>query len=140
MMKQELKKLKLKLEDRPEGAFDHEGHRGSIFEQLVLVDEIQDPAIICRKDAILAANQAFAEFAGYSQVDLIGRDIAELTDESLWDKLMDYVQRRLARPSKVPSEFVAHAKMGKLGKKKLTIRVASVGKTKNLFLLIIRAN
>ena len=118
----------------------HHVHRtGSILQKLLIVDEIEDPAIITRGEAILVANQAFADLVGYSQTDLIGVHIAEVMDESSRKRLVAFAKRRLRDPKKNPSSSVVHLKAAKTGDKKAKITVASLNHIKDVFLLIIRA-
>ena len=117
----------------------HHVHRtGSILQKLLIVEEIEDPAIISRGDAILVANQAFADLVGYSQTDLIGLDIAEVMGESSRERLIAFAKRRLRHPRKSPSYSVVHLKAARTRNKKARITVASLNHIKDVFLLIIR--
>jgi excisionase family DNA binding protein/PAS domain S-box-containing protein len=117
----------------------HHVHRtGSILQKLLIVEEIEDPAIISRGDAILVANQAFADLVGYSQTDLIGLDIAEVMDESSRKRLTAFAKKRLRHPRKSPSYSVVHLKAARTRNKKASITVASLNHIKDVFLLIIR--
>jgi excisionase family DNA binding protein/PAS domain S-box-containing protein len=126
-----------------QSAHNHLSHHlhptGSVLQKLLIVDEIEDPAIISRGDAILVANQAFADLVGYSQTDLIGLDIAEVMDESSRKRLMAFAKRRLRHPKKTPSYSVVNLKAGKTAKKKAKITVASLNHMRDVFLLIVRA-
>ena len=117
----------------------HHVHRtGSILQKLLIVEEIEDPAIISRGDAILVANQAFADLVGYSQTDLIGLDIGEVMGESSRERLIAFAKRRLRHPRKSPSYSVVHLKAARTRNKKARITVASLNHIKDVFLLIIR--
>jgi excisionase family DNA binding protein/PAS domain S-box-containing protein len=117
----------------------HHVHRtGSILQKLLIVEEIEDPAIISRGDAILVANQAFADLVGYSQTDLIGLDIGEVMGESSRERLIAFAKRRLHHPRKSPSYSVVHLKAARTRNKKARITVASLNHIKDVFLLIIR--
>lgn len=117
----------------------HHVHRtGSILQKLLIVEEIEDPAIISRGDAILVANQAFADLVGYSQTDLIGLDIAEVMGESSRERLIAFAKRRLRHPRKSPSYSVVHLKAARTRNKKARITIASLNHIKDVFLLIIR--
>jgi excisionase family DNA binding protein/PAS domain S-box-containing protein len=117
----------------------HHVHRtGSILQKLLIVEEIEDPAIISRGDAILVANQAFADLVGYSQTDLIGLDIGEVMGESSRERLIAFAKRRLRHPRKSPSYSVVHLKAASTRNKKARITVASLNHIKDVFLLIIR--
>jgi excisionase family DNA binding protein/PAS domain S-box-containing protein len=113
---------------------------GSILKRLLIVEEIEDPAVISRGDAILVANQAFADLAGYGQMDLIGADIAEVMGESSRKRLMSFAKRRLRHPGKSPSSYVARLKTDKIGEKKAKITVAALNHIRDLFLLIIKVD
>jgi len=117
----------------------HHVHRSrSILQKLLIVEEIEDPAIISRGDAILVANQAFADLVGYSQTDLIGLDISEVMDESSRKPLIAFAKRRVRHPKKAPSYSVVHLKAVKTRDKKAKITAASLNHIKDVFLLIIR--
>jgi excisionase family DNA binding protein/PAS domain S-box-containing protein len=111
---------------------------GSILQKLLIVEEIGDPALVCRPDAILAANQAFADLTGFSQADLIGLDIAALMDESLKDRLNKLAKKRTKSPAKGKRDYTTHLKIKKKGQKKARITVASLNNTKEVFLLVLK--
>lgn len=113
---------------------------GSILQKLLIVEEIEDPALVCRTDAILAANQAFADLTGFSQADLIGLDIAELVDESLKDRLNKLAKRRTKSRAKGWPDYTADLKTKKKGQKKARITVASLNNTKEVFLLVLKVS
>jgi PAS domain S-box-containing protein len=93
---------------------------------------------VCRTDAILAANQAFADLTGFSQADLIGLDIAELIDESLKNRLNQLAKKRTKSRAKGWPDYTADLKTKKKGQKKARITVASLNNTKEVFLLVLR--
>jgi excisionase family DNA binding protein/PAS domain S-box-containing protein len=113
---------------------------GSILQKLLIVEEIEDPALVCRTDAILAANQAFADLTGFSQADLIGLDIAELIDESLKDRLNKLAKKRTKSRAKGKRDYTADLKTKKNGQKKARITVASLNNTKEVFLLVLKVS
>jgi excisionase family DNA binding protein len=71
-------------------------HRESILRKLLVVEDIEEPAVICRNEAILGANQAFAELVGLSQADLIGLGLSTIVDDS--KGLLDFARNRLRQP------------------------------------------
>jgi excisionase family DNA binding protein/PAS domain S-box-containing protein len=111
---------------------------GSILQKLLIVEEIEDPALVCRTDAILAANQAFADLTGFSQADLIGLDIAEVIDESLKNRLNKFAKKRTKSEARGWPDYVAPLKTRKNGEKKASITVASLNNTKEVFLLVLK--
>lgn len=132
-----LRRYKLQPERDRDRLSHHVGRSGSILQRLLIVEEIEDPALICREDAILGANQAFADLVGFSQADLIGLDIAEVMDETSRDRLIEFAQRRLEDPGKGPSDHVGYLKTEKMGKKRVRITASSLSHTEGIFLLII---
>lgn len=130
-----LRKHKLKNKTEPMAV---SGRSGSILQKLLIVEEIEDPALVCRRNAILAANQAFADLVGHSQADLIGIDIAEVMDESSGEKLIDFAQERLARPGKGASDHMTQLKSKKSPNRKARITVSSLDHLQGVFLLVVR--
>lgn len=113
-------------------------YRGSILQKLLVVEQIGDPAFICRKAAILGANQAFAELVGSPQADLIGLPIGDIVDERPEEGLIHFAQRRVETPEKGPEDYVAHLKVGDNGGKKIRITAGSLDDTKDIYLVIVR--
>ena len=111
---------------------------GSILQKLLIVEEIGDPALVCRTDAILAANQAFADLTGFSQADLIGLDIAELIDESLKERLAKLAKKPPKSPARGKGDYTVHLKTKEKGQKKARITVASLNNTREVFLLVLK--
>ncbi|MBW2108667.1 MAG: excisionase family DNA-binding protein [Deltaproteobacteria bacterium] len=84
------------LRERPDGLLSPEelhphdlDASGSILQRLLVVDQIPDPAIVCRTDTVLGANQAFALLTGYDQADIIGLKIHAFFDPSSCRTLLD---------------------------------------------------
>ena len=113
-------------------------YRPSVLEKLLLVEEIEDPAAICRKETILCANQAFSDLVGSCQADLIGQDIAELIDGTDQERLLDFAQKRGENADQRPRRYQARLKSGKMGKKKIQISTSSLKHLPDTLLLIIK--
>ena len=96
-----LRKYKLGLTKEDEGLTTVR-HRASVLEKLLIVEEIEDPAVICRKETILCANQAFSNLVGSCQADLIGMDVADLIDGTPHERLLDLAQKRGEAPDQPP--------------------------------------
>ena len=128
------------LKKQAPGVSNRVNGSGSILQKLLIVEEIEDPALVCRTDAILAANQAFADLTGFSQVDLIGLDIAALMDESLKDRLNKLAKRRSKSPAKGKRDYTTDLQTKKKGQKKARITVASLNNTKGVFLLVLKVS
>jgi excisionase family DNA binding protein/PAS domain S-box-containing protein len=133
-----VKDYKLKLENGATDLLSGADRHGSILKKLLIVEEIEDPAFICRKTSILGANQAFAELVGYSQADLIGLRVAKVIDESSGEKLFDFARRRMKQPKKGPAHYVTRLKTNKGRKKRIKIKAGSLDHVKDVFLLVVR--
>ncbi len=135
-----LKKFKLKRQRKDNKLSQRVAmaHSSSILQKLLIVEEIEDPAIVCRRDTILGANQAFADLTGYSQADLIGIDIGEVMDESSKNILTEFAKVRGEHPSKSPPDYTARLKTQTRKNKRARITVGSLDHLKGVFLLIIK--
>lgn len=117
----------------------HSGHGDpSILRKLLIVEEIEAPAFVCRKTSILGGNRAFADLVGYAQADLIGLNIAEVVEESPNEGLVDFAQRRIEMPEKGSASYVAFLKTRQNQKKKAKIAAGSLDHIKDVFLLIVK--
>jgi len=132
-----LRKYKLRLINKGEG-LSTARHHASVVEKLLIVEEIEDPAIICRKRAIISANQAFANLLGYSQADLIGQDVGEFIEGTFHERLVNLVQKRREHPGQGPPHYEAHLNTNKMGKKRIKISVSSLKHLPDALLLIIK--
>lgn len=112
-------------------------YHGSILQKLLIVEEIENPAFVCRKTSILGANQAFADLVGHSQADLIGLNIAEVIDDASQEGLISFAQRRMQQPEKEPADYITHLKTDRNGKKKIRITTGSLNNIKDVFLLVV---
>ncbi|MHC4474140.1 MAG: excisionase family DNA-binding protein [Planctomycetota bacterium] len=133
-----LSKYKLTKKTEGKAPSHHPSRSGSILQKLLLVEEIEDPALVCRRNAILGANQTFADLVGHSQADLIGLDIAEVMDESSREKLIELTQRRLAHPGKGASDCMTQLKTEKGPRRKAKIAMSSLDHMQGVFLLVVR--
>jgi len=132
-----LRKYKLKLMSEGEGSSSARQHT-SALEKLLIVEEIEDPAIICRKKAIIGANEAFANLLGYSQADLIGRDVAEVVDSNFQERLVDLAQKCWEHPDQGHPHYKACLKTETMGKKRVKISIDSLKQLPDAFLLVVR--
>lgn len=132
-----LRKYKLRLINEGKG-LSTARHHASVVEKLLIVEEIEDPAIICRKRAIISANQAFANLLGYSQADLIGQDVGEFIEGTFHKRLVNLVQKRREHPDQGPPHYEAHLNTNKMGKKRIKISVSSLKYLPDALLLIIK--
>jgi excisionase family DNA binding protein/PAS domain S-box-containing protein len=132
-----LRKYELGLTKKDE-ALTTVPRRASVLEKLLIVEEIEDPAVVCRNEAIICANQAFSDLVGCCQADLIGQDLAEVIEGSIHERLLDLAQRRRRGPTQGPLRYEARLKSDKMGKKRVEISVSSLKHLSNALLLIIK--
>lgn len=132
-----LRKYKLRLIHEDKG-LSTARHHASVLEKLLIVEEIEDPAIICRKQAIICANQTFANLVGYCQADLIGRGVAEVIDGTFHERLVDLAEKRWEHPDQGPPHYEAQLKADKTGKKRVKISVSSLKHLPDALLLILK--
>jgi excisionase family DNA binding protein/PAS domain S-box-containing protein len=132
-----LRKYELSLRNNGEG-LSAARHHASVVGKLLIVEEIEDPAIICRKQSIISANQAFANLMGYSQVDLIGQDVGEVVNGTFYKKLINLAQKRAKYPGQGPPHYEAHLNTEKMGRKRVKISVSPLKYIPDALLLIIR--
>jgi len=111
----------------------------SILRKLLIVEEIEAPAFVCRRTSILGGNRSFADLVGYAQADLIGLDIAAVVEESSNERLVDFAHRRITMPEKGPASYKAFLKTSRNQKKKAKITAGSLDHMKDVFLLIVKS-
>jgi excisionase family DNA binding protein/PAS domain S-box-containing protein len=133
-----LRRYKLKRKKASNGIPGRMDRSSSILQKLLIVEEIEDPALVCRNDLILGANQAFSELTGFSQADLIGLDIADVMDKSSKGRLTEFAQSRTEHSAGGPLDYTAHLKTGKKETKRARITVGSLDHMKGVFLLIMK--
>jgi excisionase family DNA binding protein/PAS domain S-box-containing protein len=133
-----LRRYKLKRKKDSNGLPRRMDRSSSILQKLLIVEEIEDPALISRNELILGANEAFAELTGFSQADLIGLDIGDVIDESSKDRLTKFAHSRMENPAQGPLDYMANLKAGENGKKRARITVGSLDHMKGVFLLIMK--
>jgi excisionase family DNA binding protein/PAS domain S-box-containing protein len=110
---------------------------GSILKRLLIVDEIDNPALICRRDTILGANQAFAEMIGYTQTDLIGLRLEDLLGQAGWINIRASARRCVEGPTNGPVECTVTVNGGGTASKKTRVAVRPLADLKEVFLLVM---
>jgi len=109
-----------------------------ILLQNSIVEDIDDPAFICRNTAILGANRAFSELVGASQADLIGAEVADVMKEGEAGGIVDFAKRRVETPDKGPKAYVTRMKTGQNGGREVHLTAGSLGNLKDIYLLVVR--
>jgi len=133
-----LKDYELKKTGQVNGTPFYRDGSNSILQKLLLVEEIENPAFVCRQDAILGANKACCHLLGYNQVDMIGLDVGKVLDETAQSKLIEFAQERQAGPGKGAANYVVSLKGKESTTKKALISIGLLDRIKGVFLLVIR--
>ena len=110
---------------------------GSILKRLLIVDEIDHPALICRGDTILGTNHAFAEMMGHTQSDLIGLRINDLIGEAGSITIRASAKRCLENVEEGPVESTISVNGHGTSKRKTRISVSPLVGLKEVFLLVM---
>lgn len=119
-------------------AAPHSAYRGSILRKLLIVEEIEEPAFVCRNGAILGANQAFAELVGVSQTDLIGVDLSTVMTEDASAGITDFARKSSDRPGGESTNYEVPLKGGNNGKTKMKIAAGSLEELEDVFLMVVK--
>jgi excisionase family DNA binding protein len=133
-----VRRYREKQKEQAKTATSPSRYHGSILQQLLIVEDIEDPAIVCRGTSILGGNQSFADLMGCTQADLIGLDMAKVVDESTRDGLIGFAQQRMKTPEKGPATYVAYLRTGKNEKRKTRITTGPLDNMKDIYLLIVK--
>jgi excisionase family DNA binding protein/PAS domain S-box-containing protein len=115
------------------------GASASLLRKMLIVEEMEAPTFVCRKETILGGNQAFADLVGHTQADLIGLKLADILDESSEKRLTSFAERRIENPEKSFSDYKMYLKVSYNRKKKVTISAENLDNLKDIYLLIIRS-
>lgn len=111
---------------------------GSILQRLLIVDEMEHPALVCRKNTILGSNQALACMMGSTQTDLIGLRMEDLLGEAGYEIIATLAKRCLEDPDKGPAESMLFLNGQGRKKRKTRVSVRPLGDIKDVFLVVVR--
>ncbi len=112
--------------------------RSSFLRKLLVVEDIEAPALVCRRNTILSANQAFADLIMHGQVDLIGVDIGETMDGISKDRVHEIIRLVMENPAKNPSHYSGELKLGNRPRRKVKIFASRLEGMGDVFLLVFR--
>ncbi len=112
--------------------------RSSFLRKLLVVEDIEAPALVCRRNTILSANQAFADLIMHGQVDLIGVDIGETMDGISKDRVHEIIRLVMESPAKNPSHYSGELKLGNRPRRKVKIFASRLEGMGDVFLLVFR--
>ena len=112
--------------------------QGSILRRLLVVEDITAPAFVCRENAILGANRAFAELVGYSQTELIGLDVTEVVDKRDKAGIFNFARKRIQTPLGGPESYKARIKTSQNGGMEVEMTADALEGLKDVYLLVIK--
>jgi excisionase family DNA binding protein/PAS domain S-box-containing protein len=110
----------------------------SILKKLLVVEEIEDPALACTENAVLGANQALCRLLGYSQLGLIGVDVQLIMDDTTVDKLVEFTEARSANGFGSATAYEANLIADGGSQKRAQITVSALDQLKGVFLLVVK--
>ena len=119
--------------------FPQKGMNSSILKKLLVVEEIEDPALVCTQKAVLGANQALCDFLGYSQLGLIGVEVGRVMDKTAVDKLVGVADRRQVNPAQGATDYEANLVRQDGRMKRTQITIGALDHVKGVFLLVLRS-
>jgi excisionase family DNA binding protein/PAS domain S-box-containing protein len=132
-----VKKYKLKKQQLTAQYAQQDNDQGSFLRKLLVVEDISEPAFICRKSAIMGANVAFAKLVGYAQEELIGLSITEVLNEDGTEGICMYAKNRVESPYGSPEEYVTRLKNN--GNSEVRIVADALDGMKDIYLLVVKA-
>ena len=110
----------------------------SFLKKLLVVEEIDEPAVIFRRDVILGANKRFSDFVGCEQLDLIGVELNYVL-EGLLDANGGRHQPSAMGSSQMDSpELSAYVKSSRGDHKACMITVDEVAGLQEVFLAVVK--
>jgi excisionase family DNA binding protein len=133
---EKLRGYKVKAAEKPNELRNAMDSSDSILKRLLIVDEIENPAFICRMDTVLGANQAFAQLMGYTQTDLIGLRLDDLIGEAGWITVRDSTRHCREGLTNGPVECTVFLNGGSASKK-TRISVRPLAGLKEVFLMVM---
>ena len=133
---EKLQGYKVKAQEKPNELRHAMDSSDSILKRLLIVDEIENPAFICRMETILGANRAFAQITGYTQTDLIGLRLDDLMGQAGWITVRDSARRCGEGLRNGPVECTVFLNSGEASKK-ARIAVRPLAGLKEVFLMVM---
>lgn len=109
----------------------------SILAQLLLVDEIDRPAFVCRGTRVISANCLFSAAVGMPQVEVLGREMEELMDVACMDEIVRFAKERKARGAAASISYTGEMRMPRLWKKMVRVSIGPVGDIRGVDLVVI---
>jgi excisionase family DNA binding protein/PAS domain S-box-containing protein len=111
---------------------------GSILQRLLIVDDIEHPALICRQHTILGSNKALAEMMGSTQTDVIGSRMEDLMGKAGYETIAALAKKCTQYPEKgsVESTVVLNGQGNK--KRKTRVSVSPLADMKDVFLVVLQ--
>jgi len=110
---------------------------GSVLQKLLVVDETNAPALVCRKNTILGANQLLADLVGLTQVDLIGLRLSDVVATSGNGDIALGTQSGLANPGRRSHTYTGLLKTNGGTQRKVSVTLEALEEMRDVFLLVV---
>lgn len=114
-----------------------ENTSGSVLQKLLVVDETNAPALVCRNNTILGANQLLADLVGLTQVDLIGLRLSDVVTSSDNGDIALGAQSGLADPGRKSRACTGLLKTNAGKQKAVSVTIEGVEEMRDVFLLVV---
>lgn len=114
-----------------------ENTSGSVLQKLLVVDETNAPALVCRKNTILGANQLLADLVGLTQVDLIGLRLSDVVATSGNGDIALGTQSGLANLGRRSRTYTGLLKTNGGTQRKVSVTLEALEEMRDVFLLVV---
>jgi len=110
----------------------------SILKKLLVVEEIEDPALACTQHAVLGANEALCQWLGYSQLGLIGINLGVVMDQTAVAKLVGMAETRKSNGSGGATAYEARFIDREGETKRVQVTASALDQVKGVYLLVVK--
>jgi excisionase family DNA binding protein len=114
-----------------------ENTSGSVLQKLLVVDETNAPALVCRNNTILGANQLLADLVGLTQVDLIGLRLSDVVTTSGNGDIALGTQSGLANLGRRSRTYTGLLKTNGGTQRKVSVTLEALEEMRDVFLLVV---
>jgi excisionase family DNA binding protein len=114
-----------------------ENTSGSVLQKLLVVDETNAPALVCRNNTILGANQLLADLVGLTQVDLIGLRLSDVVISSGNGDIALGAQSGPVDPGRRSHACTGLLKTNAGTQKKVSVTIEGMEEMRDVFLLVV---
>lgn len=133
-----LSKYQARKEGRADVFLAEKALNSSILKKLLVVEEIEDPALACTQHAVLGANEALCRLLGYTQLGLIGANLRLVMDQTAVAKLVGVAETRKFNGSGGVTAYEAGFISREGDAKKVQVTASALDQVKGVYLLVVK--